>query len=67
MRHPKSFIPFTFGIRNCAGQTLAKLELRVILARLITRIEYEISENLINNDYAKFSMLSQFHLMGKII
>ena len=66
MRHPKSFIPFTFGARNCAGQSLAKLELRVILSRLITKTEYEISEDLLNNDYAKFNMLSNFRLYGKL-
>ena len=27
--NPKSFVPFSFGIRNCAGQTLAKIEAKV--------------------------------------
>ena len=64
-RHPKSYIPFTFGIRNCLGQTLAKLELKVLLSRFLTKVEYEIKDELIENDY-RYNLLDGRHLFGKI-
>ena len=47
-RDPKSYIPFSFGIRNCAGQTLAKLESRVILSRVLTTLKLDINEEQLN-------------------
>ena len=65
-RNPNSYIPFSFGIRNWAGQTLAKLEFKVVLSRLLTILEFEIDENQLKNDCAKFNLISQMHLYGKI-
>ena len=31
-RHPLTWIPFSFGMRNCPGQILALLEMRVFIA-----------------------------------
>ena len=66
-RNPKSFIPFGFGLRNCAGQTLARLESKVLLSRIITNVEYEIDKELLESDYARFALLSNFDLKGKIV
>ena len=64
-RHPKSLIPFTFGMRNCLGQTLAKLELKVLLSRFLTKVEYEIKDELVQNDY-RYNVFDGRHLYGKI-
>ena len=66
-RDPKSYLPFSYGIRNWAGQTLAKLESRVILSRILTTCELEISKDQLDNDFWKFNLMSQMHLHGKII
>ena len=65
-RSPNSYIPFSLGSRNWMGQTLAKLELKVVLSRIITTLELEIDENQLKNDYAKFNIFSQMHLNGMV-
>ena len=65
-RDPKWYIPFSVGTRNWAGQTLAKLELKVIVSRIITVIDFEIDKDQIENDYAKFNLFSQMTLSGKV-
>ena len=65
-RHPKSFIPFGFGPRNCMGQSLAKLEAKVVLSRILTTVDYEIDQDLLDNEYISFSMMSQFQLYGTL-
>ena len=64
--NPKSFIPFSFGIRNCAGQTLAKLEARVVLSRILTIMDFQINQEILDNQYAKFNLSSQHSLLTKI-
>ena len=66
IRHPKSFIPFSFGIRNCLGQILAKLEVKVILARFLTKVDYEISKNDSENNF-RYSVYDVRSLFGTII
>ena len=66
-RDPRIYIPFSLGIRNCPGQSLAKLELRVILSRILTSIDLEIDKDQLSNNYAKFNMFSQMSLKGKIV
>ena len=65
-RNPNSYIPFSIGIRNCAGQTLAKLEFKVVLSRMITTLNIEIDEDQLKNDSVKFNLFSQMRLYGKI-
>ncbi|KAJ1412760.1 Cytochrome P450 [Sesbania bispinosa] len=42
---PGRFIPFASGPRNCVGQTFAMMEAKIILAMLISRFSFTISEN----------------------
>jgi Cytochrome P450 len=37
---PGAYIPYAIGVRNCLGQPLANIVLRIILARLIFRYEF---------------------------
>ena len=41
-RHPLSHLPFSFGIRNCPGQVLAMLEMRVFIAYLLLKMDFEL-------------------------
>ena len=66
-RHPKAFIPFSFGVRNCVGQTLAKLDSKVILVRLFEKIDFELKEEIMNNPDLKFNAFEVVHLQGKIL
>ena len=67
LRDPKSYIPFSFGIRNCPCQSLAKLELKIILSRILTILDLEVSLEQLNNNFWKFNLMSQMHLHCKII
>uniref|UniRef100_A0A0G4I6W2 Cytochrome P450 n=1 Tax=Chromera velia CCMP2878 TaxID=1169474 RepID=A0A0G4I6W2_9ALVE len=37
----QAFVPFSFGPRNCAGQTLAKIGSRLVLAALFKKFDFE--------------------------
>ncbi|KAE9619908.1 putative cytochrome P450 [Lupinus albus] len=39
------FIPFAYGPRNCVGQSFAMMEAKIILAMLISKFSFTISEN----------------------
>ncbi|XP_057481178.1 cytokinin hydroxylase-like [Actinidia eriantha] len=43
--NPGRFIPFAAGPRNCVGQAFALMETKIILAMLISRFSFVISEN----------------------
>ena len=66
VRDPMSYLPFSSGSRPWAGQALAKIESRVILSRILTSVEYEIDQSLLDNETARFNIFSQFKLTGKI-
>ncbi|GAB2210827.1 hypothetical protein Droror1_Dr00016113 [Drosera rotundifolia] len=42
---PGRFIPFCTGPRNCIGQTFAMMEAKIILATLVSRFRFSISES----------------------
>ena len=42
MRLKEMFIPFSIGKRNCIGQNLALMELRVILANVVRNFDMEL-------------------------
>ena len=65
-RDPKSYVPFTFGQRNCTGQTLAKLESRVLLARILAKLDFEIDKEILDNPYLRFNIFEKAQLTGKI-
>lgn len=65
-RHPRSMVPFSCGPRICPGQILATVESKVVIARLIFRMEYDVDQDLLDNPTAQFNVNSQWHLKGTI-
>lgn len=39
--HPFSYLPFGHGARNCVGHVIAKMEMEVLIARLIRNYRLE--------------------------
>ena len=64
-RSPYSYLPFMVGSRKCPGQILAMLEFKVLFAKIITSIDYEIDEELLSNKYARFGSFSNFRVKLK--
>lgn len=60
-----SFIPFSYGIRSCPGQTLAILEIKVMLVYFLLNVEYEIDKDILENPYAYFGIISQLKCIFK--
>ncbi|CAI8594116.1 unnamed protein product [Vicia faba] len=42
---PARFLPFASGPRNCVGQSFATMEAKIILAMLVSKFSFTISEN----------------------
>ena len=66
MRHPKSWNVFSTGKRKCAGQTLAMLSAKVMLVRLLTKLDFDIKHELLDREKACFDMFSGTSLIIKI-
>ena len=41
-RSPHAFLPFSYGTRSCAGQLLAQMELQVLVAFLVLKLDMEL-------------------------
>ncbi|CAI2366632.1 unnamed protein product [Moneuplotes crassus] len=56
------FMPFTFGLRNCAGKSLAMLEIKVVISYIILKYgnKYELDPEQKKNDFIRFGVGSQF-------
>ena len=66
-RHPKSFNAFSFGKRRCVGQTLALQSVKVILVRLLTNLNFEITQELMDREKPSFDLYSNTDLTFKVI
>ena len=65
-RNSLSYIPFSFWFRSCPGQTLALLEIRVIVAYLFMNYNFKFDEETINSPYSFFGVASQLKMNFKI-
>ena len=44
-RHAYSWIPFAAGARNCVGQRFAMMEMKMQVASVIRRLDFEIADD----------------------
>ena len=65
-RHPKSHVPFTYGLRTCVGQSLAKLESKVLLSRFIEKVDFDINKEILENPSSRFNLADMDNLKGRI-
>lgn len=56
-QHQQSFIPFSFGPRNCLGQNFALMESKVVIASVLSRFQLLVSPNYIHHPQ-NFGILS---------
>ncbi|KAG8088784.1 hypothetical protein GUJ93_ZPchr0011g28107 [Zizania palustris] len=45
---PHMYMPFGLGVRTCAGQNLAMVELKVVLSLLLSKFEFTLSPNYVH-------------------
>ena len=58
VRHPKSFNSFSNGRRKCVGQSLAMLSTKIMLGRILTTIDYDVTQDLLDRKKPSFDMFS---------
>lgn len=66
-KHPFAYIPFSFNARKCPGMILALIEIKAILAYMMTKIEYEIDQKLLDDINVRYGIFTNFKLPMKII
>ena len=66
IRDSSSFIPFGIGPRTWCGKEFAMYEMRIVLAYIITKLDFDIDEELLKNEYMLFGAGNQFPLTMKI-
>jgi cytochrome P450 len=57
-----SFVAFSHAIRKCPAPTFAYLELKVVLAYFLTRFDFEVAPELLENEHVRYGILSHFPL-----
>lgn len=57
-RSPLSHGPFGFGARKCPGQILATIEIKFIVARLVTTIDFDIDQTQLERNDMRFNASS---------
>jgi len=61
-RPQNSFVAFSSAIRKCPAATFAYLELKVVLSYFMSRFEYKVSHELLDNENVRYGILSHFPL-----
>ncbi|EFJ28074.1 hypothetical protein SELMODRAFT_411574 [Selaginella moellendorffii] len=55
-KHPNAFMPFSFGLRLCVGQSFAMIEAKVILAMILQQFLFRLSPNYRHSPAMKFGL-----------
>jgi cytochrome P450 len=61
-RRPYSYIPFSYGIRACPGQSFSMLELKIAVAYLLTHIDYDVPQTLLDDEYVGWAVCTPYEL-----
>lgn len=61
-RRPYSYIPFSYGVRACPGQSFSMLELKIALAYLLTHIDYDVPQSLLDDEYVGWAVCTPYTL-----
>jgi cytochrome P450 len=56
------YFPFSLGKRNCVGQNMASLELKVVLARLFRNFRFEAESQVMKTDWFLTLKPAEAHL-----
>ena len=51
---------FSHGTRSCPGMSFATLEMKIMIAYLVTHLEYEFEEGILEHEGIGFGIGSQF-------
>lgn len=65
-RDSTSFIPFSWNMRKCPGQLYAILELKLMVAYLVCRADYEVIPEIMTDYSRYFGIEADQVLPGKI-
>ena len=65
-RDSRAFVAFSYAVRKCPAPTFAYLELKVVLSYFLTRFEYEVDKEILEDDNVRFGIMSHFPLNLKI-
>lgn len=66
-RDSTAFIPFSTGSRGCPAMMYAVTQVKTLLAYFLSRVEYTIDEEYMNNPHVYFGLESVDTLEGTII
>ena len=61
-RDQLSFVAFSNSVRKCPALTFAYLELKTILVYFLSRFEYKVDQELLDNNHVKYAVTSTFPL-----
>jgi cytochrome P450 len=61
-REARTFVAFSHAVRKCPAPTFAYLELKAVLTYFLCRFEYEVDQDLLDNNYVRYGILSHFPL-----
>ena len=65
-RHSMAYGPFSSGIRACPGRSLAMLELKVFTVFFMKFMEWDISQDQLDNEELQFTFFTEHKLLAKV-